>query len=95
MRTRARIDGNHADIVKALRGIGASVQSLAQVGKGCPDIVVGRRGVNLLLEIKDGSRKPSEQSLTPDELQWHVLWNGKCAVVKSAEEAVKYVLLNT
>lgn len=95
MRTRARIDGNHADIVKALRGIGASVQSLAQVGKGCPDIVVGRRGVNLLLEIKDGSRKPSERLLTPNEAKFNVGWLGQVWIVESAEEAVRYVLLNT
>src|SRR5580700_7594734 len=51
MRHRPRIDANHVEIVKALRQAGASVQSLAGVGKGCPDLLVARAGQMWLIEV--------------------------------------------
>ena len=47
-----RVDMNQPEIVADLRGIGATVQHLHMVGKGCPDILVGFRGNNWLFEIK-------------------------------------------
>jgi Holliday junction resolvase len=52
VRRAARTDANQDGIVAALRGAGASVQSLAATGKGCPDLLVGWRGANLLMECK-------------------------------------------
>ena len=46
-----RVDNNHTAIVLALRAIGATVQSLASVSGGCPDLVVGYHGRNVLLEV--------------------------------------------
>lgn len=84
MRRRPRIDNNHADIVASLRVIGCSVLSLAGNANGCPDILVGWRGKNLLLEIKG-----PKGSLTPDQVIWRDQWRGQSAVVTSLEEAVK------
>ena len=53
MRRAAKVDDNQAEIVATLRYVGCSVTSLASIGRGCPDIVVGYNGVNYLLEIKD------------------------------------------
>ena len=39
----ARVDANQPEIVKALRGVGATVQHLHKVGQGCPDLMVGWR----------------------------------------------------
>lgn len=47
MRRRAHTDRNQPAIVAALRGIGATVQPLHAVGQGCPDLLVGYRGVPL------------------------------------------------
>jgi hypothetical protein len=91
MRRAARVDDNHAEIVEALRRAGASVQSLAPVGKGCPDLLVGHRGKNTLLEVKDGSKPPSKRKLTPDEHIWHAHWNGQVVTVESVEQALKAV----
>ena len=91
-RTNARKDANHDDIVRFLRDAGATVQTLHQVGKGCPDVLVGWRGANLLLEIKDGSKPPSKRQLTPDEGEWHDRWRGQVAIVKSEDDVWK--LLN-
>ena len=44
MRRAARTDSNHEEIVKALRAVGATVQSLAGVGHGVPDLLVGYQG---------------------------------------------------
>ena len=88
MRHIARVDGNHREIVDGLRNVGASVQSLATIGKGCPDILVGFRGVNYVMEIKDGSKPPSGRKLTPDESAWHFNWRGQVCVVESLQDAL-------
>jgi len=44
-----------------------------------------------LVEIKDGSRKPSEQRLTPDEEAFHAKWPGKIHIVRSVGEALDLI----
>jgi hypothetical protein len=89
MRRAAKVDANHGEIVAALRSVGATVQSLAAVGGGVPDLLVGWRGLNLLIEVKDGSRIPSQQKLTPDQERWHEAWNGQLVyVVRSVDETL-------
>lgn len=89
MRRRARIDSNHATIVTAFRDAGASVLSLASVGSGCPDLLVGFRSRNYLVEVKDGSRPPSERRLTPDQELFHFRWRGQVVVVDSVDRALE------
>ncbi len=93
MRKVAKLDANHSEIVAALRSkAGCTVCSLAQVGGGCPDIIVGYHGRNILMEIKDGSKVPSQRRLTRDEIEWHVAWNGQVAVVESVDEAIAVLM---
>lgn len=87
----ARVDANQRQIVAALRAIGATVQLLHTVGRGVPDLLVGFRGINYLLEIKDGAKPPSKRRLTPDERRWHELWRGQVAVVSSVDEALEAI----
>jgi hypothetical protein len=89
VRRAAKVDANQTEIVKALRQVGASVQSLASTGKGVPDLLVGFRGKNLLLEVKDGGKVKSARKLTPDQVAWHQDWRGHVAVVESVEQAIK------
>lgn len=91
MRRAAKVDANQADIVLRLRQIGATVQSLAAVGNGCPDLLVGYRGRNLALEVKDGAKVPSARQLTPAEAAWHKAWRGQVHVVKTFQEALAVV----
>lgn len=88
MRRIARVDSNQSEIVEALRAIGATVQTLHQVGGGVPDLLVGFRGVNILLEVKDGKKPPSARRLTEAEYSWHVDWRGQVAVVNNVDEAI-------
>lgn len=83
----AKVDSNQTVIVEALRRIGASVQSLASVGHGCPDLLVGYRGECYVLEIKDGSKPSSQRKLTPDETKWCAQWRGQYDVVTSWQQA--------
>jgi len=93
MRTAAKIDANQNDIVRALRSIGACVQSLAQIGKGCPDLLVAYRGKWFVAEIKDGSKPPSKRKLTPDEQEWHNQFNQQATICiwYSVEDAINTV----
>lgn len=88
MRRAARIDDNHAAIVAALRACGASVQSLAAVGNGCPDLLVGFRGENHLLEVKDGKKSLSRRRMTEMQNGWHARWSGSARMVDSIDAAL-------
>lgn len=82
-----KIDDNQTRIVEALRRIGASVLSLASIGRGCPDLLVGLRGVNHLLEVKD-----AKGELTALQRPWFKAWRGRVSVVRSPEEAICTVM---
>lgn len=86
MRKYGKVDDAQAPIVRALRQCGASVQSIASVGLGVPDVLVGVRGVNYLLEIKTGG-----EGLTVAETEWHHSWRGGVCVVRSVDEALRAV----
>lgn len=87
----AKVDRNQPEIVQALRKAGCVVQSLASVGKGVPDILWSRNGRIGLIEVKDGSRCPSERRLTPDQERWHAEWKGPIAVVETVEQALEAI----
>ncbi len=86
MRRAAKVDANQAEIVKALRSIGCSVQHLHSIGQGCPDILVGYRGRNFLFELKVGKGK-----LTEDEKAWALLWRGQVETANSFEDIKKFL----
>ena len=89
-----KTDRNQAAIVAALREIpGVSVQDLHEVGRGCPDILVGYRGFtwrgsyvnnNWVFEIKVPGGKLNDR-----EREWHAIWRGPAAVITSADEALR------
>ena len=89
MRRAARTDRNHAEIVAAFRLFGCSVQSLAAVGAGVPDLLVGWRGKNLLIEVKDGQKTKSQRKLTPAQVKFHWKWYGLISVVECADDVRK------
>lgn len=91
MRRAPRLDGNQHAIVDALQRVGASVQSLASVGDGCVDLLVGYRRLNFLLELKDPSKPPSKRKLTPAQEEWHARWRGQRAIVETADQALRVI----
>lgn len=91
MRRAARTDDNHAQIVEGLRRAGCFVQSLAPVGKGCPDLLAAWGGRWCVLEVKDGAKPQSARKLTPAEVEWIVSVKNRAPVhvVESVEQAIR------
>ena len=80
MRRAARVDLNHADIVKAFRDFGCAVLSLAPMGRGVPDLLVSMNSVNWLVEVKSDAGK-----LTPDQEKFLTWWQGPVSVVRDLQ----------
>ena len=92
MRRAARADDNQAEVVKALRAIGAEVTHLHRLGGGVCDLLVSFRQRWLCMEVKDGSKPPSERRLTPDEQAWIGRQKAAVYIVNSPGEAVRLAL---
>lgn len=88
MRRAAKVDASQAEIVEALRKMGCTVQSLAKVGDGCPDLLVGYMYANILMEVKEPAVKGK---LRRSQADWHKKWQGVVGVVQTPEEAIQLV----
>ena len=83
----AAVDENQKGIVKDLRAVGISVQSLGRVGEGCPDLLLGYKGRNILCEIKTSKGK-----LKANQEEWIETWGGeKVIVARTSDEIIEYV----
>jgi len=80
-----RTDLNQAAIVEALRRAGCSVQILAGVGFGCPDLLCGFHEKNILIEVKNPSGRCD---LTPAEMTWISSWRGQVSICRTPAEAL-------
>lgn len=87
----ARADANQVQITAAMRSMGVSVQPLHTVGGGVPDLLCAISGKTFLVECKDGSKPPSKQKLTPDQIEWHSKWRAPVYIVNSVDQAVDLV----
>ena len=69
--------------------------SLAAVGKDCPDLLVGHRGHNYLMEVKrppgpKGGMSEDGQKLSPGQERFRREWRGRpVVVVRSPSEALQ------
>lgn len=99
MRFRTRVDANQKEIDIALRAVGASVVSLGDVGRGCPDRLVGFKGETYLIETKNRAREKSQSIAsranmmrTPDQTKFHATWRGRPIIVAyTSDEALKAI----
>ena len=86
MRRAANVDANQAEIVAALRGVGASVLDLHGIGvAGVPDLLVvfGERAV--LMEIKNPKGK---NRVKESQERFRQTWRGRVEIVRSVDEAL-------
>ena len=83
-RLAARRDENEAAIVQALRKAGATVELLSATN--IPDLLVGYRGQNFLLEVKTEKGKLKE-----GQKNWASHWRGQHAVVRTVDEALQVI----
>ena len=91
-----RVDVNQKALTALWRGMGVSVWITSSLGKGAPDVVLGftddrGRQVDLLVEIKDGSKPKSARKLTFDEAIFHEKWKGQICIISTEEEAMLIV----
>lgn len=87
-RYAARVDGNQADIVKALRSLGASVYVL----KLPVDLLVGINGKTALVEVKDPNSAYGRRGLNPNQQAFSATWcGGTVALVDSIEAARRLI----
>ena len=84
-RLRAKVDGNQALIVQALRDSGCSVVCLHQLGGGIPDLLVATpSGETLLVEVKS-----AQGSLTPDQERFLSAWRGRVEIIRDPDEIAR------
>ena len=88
MRRNARVDSNHTEIVAAFRKLGASVLSLANLGRGVPDLLIAWCGVTMMVEVKAPKGKETE-----DQLQFFEGWQGQIFIVRDTEGVLTVVRL--
>lgn len=86
-----RRDINQTPIEQALKQVGATLADLSQVGAGVTDLLVGYRGVNFLLEIKNPNQSPSHRKLTEKQQEFHAFWRGQKTVVETVDDALKAI----
>lgn len=86
-----RTDSNQKELVAIMRNLGASVLVLSEVGKGCPDLLLGVSGKNALVELKDGSKPPSARKLTDAEQKFFDAWRGQVCIVSTIADAVNLI----
>jgi len=86
MRRNARVDANQSEIVDAALALGATVQSLAAVGAGCPDLVIGYRGKNYLIEVKNPSQPRYDREKNQWQKKFRDRWQGQVAVIETVEQ---------
>ena len=79
MRHAARTDASQAEVVKALRAIGAQVYYV----KLPLDLLVAYRSRTFLVEVKENGGR-----LTKEQAEFLAIWSGEAHVVRSPEEAV-------
>lgn len=87
-----RADRNQPELVEILRKIpGISVAHTHIVGDGFGDLVIGWKGKNFLIEVKDPKQPPSRRKLTRDEKKFHEQWKGQIAVAETLEQILNII----
>jgi Holliday junction resolvase len=79
-----RVDKNQSEIVDVARKLGYYVHHTHEVGKGFPDLVAGKKGINFLMEIKNGN-----SSLTLQQKEFHKNFLGTVTIIRSIDDLIK------
>lgn len=94
MRRFGKVDLNQSEIESALHDAFMSTVSLAPIGSGCPDLLVGgsmpcsqcgkKVKQNKLIEVKSENGR-----LTTDQKNFMATWDGQIAVARTIDEALR------
>lgn len=80
------VDANQGDIIAVLQAAGATVRTLQLEAQGIPDLLVGFREINYLMEVKTVRGK-----LNPRQVAFFETWQGQKAVVRTVAEALAVI----
>ena len=79
------MDSTQKAIVEALEKSGWLTLSLAQIGRGCPDLLISRHGMHRLVEVKAGRGELTPAQVAFRKRGWHF------DVVRTVDEALVVV----
>lgn len=82
-----RTDRNLTEIAQTFIDLHCSVQKTNAEF----DLTIGLNGYNLLIEVKDGLKPPSQAKLTKAQSQRASSWKGIIHVVRTVDEAIALV----
>lgn len=86
MRARGRTDLNQSAIVAELREQGFSVAVTSSIGNDFPDLIVGRNGLDRLVEVKNSVAG----ILSDGQLLFAANWKGAPVIIaRSTEDVIK------
>lgn len=81
-----KVDDNQKEIVDFLLKVGCSVLDTSAVGGGFPDLIIGYKNKNILIEIKNPKTRNKLNKL---QKRFFESWDGPAFVVYSIEEALE------
>jgi hypothetical protein len=87
VRTAAKKDDNHSEIVKTFERLGWSVLDISQI-PNTADILIANGSRYCVVEIKDGNKPPSKRKLTEGEKRFMEEWRGIWGLVESVDDAI-------
>lgn len=76
-RRAARQDGNQPRLRSQFEGLGGTWLPIPAVTGGEPDALLGWRGQNKLVEVKDPDATARQRRLRPKQAEWHAGWRGE------------------
>jgi len=77
-------DAIEPEVCAALRQLGIPFEKLNH--RGAPDLLIGWRGRNLLIELKRPGGK-----LTPAQERFHSRWRGQVCICRSIDEVIELI----
>jgi len=92
MRRAARQDDNHGQVREAFEKAGCTVEDTSGVGGGFADLLVGKAGKLVMVEVKDGAKSPSRRQRTEDEERFAEKWRQagiEVVLVETLEQAIQ------
>jgi hypothetical protein len=85
-----RADDNHAALRDGFRRLGGSWLDLVPESGGEPDALLGWRGQNVLVEIKNPLGSAAARRPRAKQVEWHRAWRGRpVAVVETLAEILR------
>lgn len=86
----AKKDANHNSIVSALEAAGIAVVDVSSMGYGFPDLIVCRRGITLLVEIKNPLTPYGRRGMNQKQKDWAASWPQPVFILKSLDDVALF-----